>query len=77
MNKDLKDFLKSLNIIPKDLSLYEMAFTHSSYNGQMKTQHHDYQRLEFIGDSVVGFAVADLIYKTYSSSQEDTLYPSK
>ena len=70
MNKDLKDFLKSLNIIPNDLSLYEMAFTHSSYNGQMKTQHHDYQRLEFIGDSVVGFAVADLIYKTYSSSQE-------
>lgn len=70
MSNDIRKFLSELKIVPNDISLYEMAFTHSSYNGQVKTQHKDYQRLEFIGDSVVGFAVADLIYKTYSTSQE-------
>ncbi len=63
-------FLNSLGIKPKDISLYEIAFTHSSYNGEANTKHHDYQRLEFIGDSVINFTVADLIYKNYKDTQE-------
>lgn len=70
MINGLKEFLNSLNIYPNDLTLYEIAFTHSSYNGDVKTHHHDYERLEFIGDSVVNFTVADLIYKNYKNTQE-------
>lgn len=55
-------FFKKINVIPKDLSLYEMAFTHKSYNFDANTSHEDYERLEFIGDSIIGFVVADLVY---------------
>lgn len=61
----LDEFFKSLNIKPKNLSLYERAFTHSSFNFDAKTDHKDYERLEFIGDSVIGFVVADLAYNLH------------
>lgn len=47
-----------------------MAFTHSSFNSDAKTTHHDYERLEFIGDSVLGFVVASLIYKYHPEMKE-------
>ncbi|MCD8209878.1 MAG: ribonuclease III [Coprobacillus sp.] len=53
----------SLNIVPHNEELFELALTHSSYNSDANTKHHDYERLEFIGDSVIGYIVADLIYK--------------
>ena len=62
MNNNLNEFFKALNIKPKNLPLYERAFTHSSFNFDAKTDHKDYERLEFIGDSVIGFVVADLAY---------------
>ena len=48
-----------------DVSLYELALTHPSCNSEQNTKHHDYERLEFIGDSVLGFVSADIIYKTH------------
>ena len=65
MSNNLNEFFKSLNIKPKNLSLYERAFTHSSFNFDAKTDHKDYERLEFIGDSVIGFVVADLAYNLH------------
>ena len=61
-NGELTPFFRKINIKPKNLSLYEMAFTHSSYNFDANTSHKDYERLEFIGDSIIGFVVADLCY---------------
>lgn len=68
--KDLTSFFKKFNIRPKNKELYEMAFTHSSFNSDAKTTHHDYERLEFIGDSVLGFVVASLIYKYHPEMKE-------
>ena len=48
-----------------DSSLYELALTHPSCNAENNTKHNDYERLEFVGDSVIGFVVADLIYKNH------------
>ena len=42
MSNNLNEFFKSLNIKPKNLSLYERAFTHSSFNFDAKTDHTDY-----------------------------------
>lgn len=68
--KPLRDVLAPFQIVPKQTHLYETAFTHPSYNGEANTHHQDYERLEFIGDSVVNFIVADLIYHTYPSMRE-------
>ena len=39
--KDLKSFFQKLNINPKNEELYELAFTHASYNSDANTTHHD------------------------------------
>ncbi len=62
----LSSLYKSLGITPHNEELFELALTHSSYNSDAKTKHHDYERLEFMGDSVIGFVVSDLIYKNKS-----------
>lgn len=64
MNK-IEELLKSLHIKPKNLDVYTLALTHSSYNGDANTKHHDYERLEYIGDAVIGFVVADLIFNLH------------
>lgn len=60
--KNLDSFFKKYKINPKDKKIYERAFTHSSFNSEAKTQHIDYERLEFLGDSVLDFVVATHLY---------------
>jgi ribonuclease-3 len=64
MSNDLTPLLKQFNIVPKDMRLFEMAFTHSSVNGltNSPSETFDYERLEFLGDSVVGMVVSELVY---------------
>ena len=52
-----------LGVSVRNNELYTLALTHPSYNADAKTKHQDYERLEFIGDAVISFCVADLIYK--------------
>ncbi len=66
-------FLNSFGIKPKNIELYEMAFTHSSFNSDARTHHHDYERLEFMGDSVLGFSVASLIYNYHPEMDEGSM----
>lgn len=70
MKKDISIFLNKFNIKTKNKELYERAFTHSSFNSDAKTHHHDYERLEFMGDSVLGFVVASLIFKHHPEMEE-------
>jgi ribonuclease III len=75
--KDLKEFYKEYKIRPHNKEIYEMAFTHSSYNSDAKTHHHDYERLEFMGDSVLGFVVASLLFKCHPEMREGDLTKAK
>ncbi len=70
---NLKDFFISLGININDESLYDLAFTHPSYNADAKTKHQDYERLEYIGDSVLGFVAADLIYKNHPKMNQGNM----
>ena len=63
--KDVKDLLNSLSIKAKNIEYYLVALTHSSANADRSYTHSDYERLEFLGDSVVSFVSADLIYKLH------------
>lgn len=59
---------------PKDLSLYELAFRHSSASEvKGKTFIQNNQRLEFLGDSVLGYVVADVLYHLYPTKDEGFL----
>ena len=60
---NVTELLNKLNISYNDLELYVLALTHPSFNADANTKHEDYERLEFMGDSVLGFVCADLIYK--------------
>ena len=63
--RNLEELFPKIFIKPKKLELYELALTHTSYNADAKTKHHDYERLEYIGDAVLGFVSADLIFKLH------------
>ena len=71
--KDLHEFLAKLSITPHNYELFELAFTHRSFNADVNTKHHDYERLEFLGDSVLGFVVAELAYKSHPEMNQGEL----
>ena len=60
-------FIK-LNIKPKDLKLYNTAFLHSSYANEHRAKA-DYERLEFLGVSVVDLVIADYLYSCKSEDE--------
>ena len=69
----VNDLLKKLHIPYKNVALYEQALTHPSYNGEVNTKHQDYEKLEFIGDAVLGYVTADLVYKNRPEMSEGDL----
>ena len=60
MSSEYMSLYRRFNIKPNNEELYRLAFTHSSYNGMAGTRHQDYERLEFLGDSIVGFVTSEL-----------------
>ena len=57
----------ALGYEPKDAALFEMALTHSSVGGDT------YERLEFLGDRVLGLVVARALYERYPNEPEGKL----
>lgn len=56
----MNGLFNKLNIDVKDMSLYETAFTHTSYANE-----HDkvsYEKLEFLGDSIVDMIISEYLY---------------
>ena len=64
----MNDLFAKLNIEPKDLNLYNTAFSHSSYANEHKAKK-DYERLEFLGDAVLDLVVADYLYQNHNDSE--------
>lgn len=57
----MEELFKKLGIKPRDMKLYQTAFSHSSYANEHKNKA-DYERLEFLGDAIVDLVVADYLY---------------
>ncbi len=60
--------MKELGYIFKDRSLLDLALTQSGVNADSNNE-----RLEFIGDRVLGLSVADLLYNMYPNESEGEL----
>ncbi|GLQ10007.1 ribonuclease 3 [Devosia yakushimensis] len=56
-----------------DPDLLDRALTHSSAISPAKRIERSYQRLEFLGDRVLGLAVADMLYRRYPKANEGEL----
>jgi len=53
--------------------LLERALTHSSYANERKLAHGSNERLEFLGDSVLGFVTAEWLHMNYPDKTEGEL----
>jgi len=56
-----------------DTHLWQKALTHRSYFNEHSEVEEDNERLEFLGDAVLGFLVGKLLYKTYPQMREGEL----
>jgi ribonuclease-3 len=68
---ELKMFLKKISYQFQNQSLLEEALTHPSFSKQNKTK--NYQRLEFLGDTVLSLVIAEILMKKYPNAQEGEL----
>ena len=56
-----------------DPSLLAMAFTHVSALKSARVRGDSYQRLEFLGDHVLGLIVSDMLYRAFPGANEGEL----
>src|SRR5205085_7450233 len=65
---DVAPFVRdTLGHEPRDIHLFELALTHSSVGGE------SYERLEFLGDRVLGLVIARALYARYPHEPEGQL----
>lgn len=63
MQKDLAPLMAELGYTFQDMSLLENALTHSSYANESDRHLASNERLEFLGDSVLGFITANELFQ--------------
>jgi len=66
------NLLEKYGIFPNNSKLFDMAFTHKSY-GVNNDLGYNYERLEFLGDSILSMLVSEYLYKKYANNGEGKL----
>lgn len=69
--QDLREYEELIGYRFRDKSLLETALTHSSYANEHKVR--SYERLEFLGDSVLGFVTAEYLFSQFPQLPEGKL----
>jgi ribonuclease-3 len=67
---DLTELQKALGLSFRDPSLLERALTHKSHAHEAGTDSLHNESLEFLGDSILGFLITDLIYHRFPGLDE-------
>lgn len=67
--RNIAELLNRINVKPNNITYYELALTHPSTNMEAKTVHFDYERLEYMGDAVLDYVSADLIFHQYKDME--------
>lgn len=66
------DILDKFEIVPNNIELYEIAFTHASYSAKYGLDY-DYERLEFLGDSVLNMLTSEFLQNMHPNYGEGKL----
>lgn len=66
----MKELFDTLNIEPKNIELYNLAFSHSSYVNEKHTKS-SYERLEFLGDAVLELVISEYLYDNFNVEEGD------
>lgn len=67
-------FISQLGFVPKNKGLYQLALLHRSASRVSASGVvQNYERLEFLGDAVLGAVVAELLYKFFPNKDEGFL----
>ena len=64
--------LEKFGIKPNNIKLFETAFIHSSYASKFDMEH-NYERLEFLGDSVLSMIVSNYLFELFPDYGEGKL----
>ncbi len=68
--RELLVFIRESHIIISNLELLNLAFTHRSYANETSEMVDNNERLEFLGDSVLGMCVADWLFRNLPAKAE-------
>ena len=69
MTNNFAKLESALNYKFNDISLLEEALSHPSLK-QTDNSKHDYERLEFLGDAILGFLVTEMIFNKFTDYKE-------
>lgn len=72
----LLEFMQSIGIDTdscQDFNLLLCAFVHKSYASDFKEVYAHNERLEFVGDAVLGAAIAKSLFQAFPKMQESTM----
>lgn len=72
MHGNLRALEAVLGYAYNERALLQRALSHSSYANEHGTGM-SYERLEFLGDSILGFVAADFLYRSFPEKQEGEL----
>jgi len=70
--RELKHFCREHGVSLADLSLIDQALTHTSFAHESEQEMADYERLEFLGDSVIGLFIVEHLYNSFPAMNEIT-----
>ncbi len=69
----ISELEKKIGYTFKDKKLLNVALTHSSFANESCGRFQSYERLEFLGDSVLGLITSNYIFKTFPNLPEGEL----
>ena len=70
LDQNQKQLCEDINYSFVNTELLEQALVHSSLKSR---GHLNNQRMEFLGDRILGFIISDYLFKTYPNWREGTL----
>ncbi len=73
-DKEFRQKLKNiLGFYPDNLALYKQAFRHSSSSNEITEHLQSNERMEFLGDAVLGTVVAEYLFRLFPTKDEGFL----